>query len=246
MRKYKARKGYMSKEVAKKYDEVRFGHPQGKMLDTIEKESVCNLIKKANSLRLVLDLACGSGRFAEIILKSYSNVSVVAADISKELLKVAKQRLRNNRGLEGLVLCDAEFLPFRNESFDCIITIRFIGMLPPMVRQSILKEIYKVTRKTVIFNYPNSISVSIILRVLWKLKGICAEYFPISPSLFYEEIMKIRFEIVKRQTPLIIPPKRFPKIFLKYIRIINSLGNYSLMGLFSEQYFVLLRKRERS
>jgi len=240
---YEAKRAYISKDEAERYDEVRFSHTQGKMLDTIEKESVSNLLKNGCSLGLILDLACGSGRFVEMISGSYDGVKLVGADISKEQLKVAKKRLRNNRSLEGLVLCDAEFLPFRNGSFDCTITIRFMGLLPPAVRQTILKEIHKVTREEVILNYPNSISASIILRILWKLERTRPEFFPVSPSSFCKKIRAIGFEIVDKQTPLIIPPRRFPKIFLNNIKIINSLGKHSLIGLLSEQHFVLLKKK---
>jgi ubiquinone/menaquinone biosynthesis C-methylase UbiE len=69
---------------------------------------------------LVLDLGCGTCFLIEII---YNSIDLfVGVDISSELLKVAIKKLRYLRGKSNIffVRADAEYLPFREETFDKI------------------------------------------------------------------------------------------------------------------------------
>jgi demethylmenaquinone methyltransferase/2-methoxy-6-polyprenyl-1,4-benzoquinol methylase len=75
----------------------------------------------------VLDIAGGTGdlaaRFAQIVGKSGQ---VVLADINDSMLRVGRDKLLD-RGLQGnlqFVQADAQYLPFPDNSFDCI-TIAF-------------------------------------------------------------------------------------------------------------------------
>jgi len=81
-------------------------------------------VRKGNS---VLDIAGGTGdlaaRFAEIV---GSEGSVVLADINDSMLKVGRDKLLDSGHLGNLefVQADAQYLPFPDDSFDCI-TIAF-------------------------------------------------------------------------------------------------------------------------
>jgi len=81
-------------------------------------------VRKGNS---VLDIAGGTGdlaaRFAEIV---GSEGSVVLADINESMLKVGRDKLLDSGHLGNLefVQADAQYLPFPDDSFDCI-TIAF-------------------------------------------------------------------------------------------------------------------------
>lgn len=81
-------------------------------------------VRKGHS---VLDIAGGTGdlaaRFSQIVGDSGQ---VVLADINDSMLRVGRDKLLNN-GLQGnlqFVQGDAQFLPFPDDSFDCI-TIAF-------------------------------------------------------------------------------------------------------------------------
>jgi len=81
-------------------------------------------VRKGNS---VLDIAGGTGdlaaRFAEIV---GSEGTVVLADINDSMLKVGRDKLLDSGHLGNLefVQADAQYLPFPDDSFDCI-TIAF-------------------------------------------------------------------------------------------------------------------------
>jgi len=65
----------------------------------------------------VLDIASGTGLVAAALPES--GFRVVCADISDEMLKVAKEKLKAIKGID-YIKCDAEKLPFENETFDMI------------------------------------------------------------------------------------------------------------------------------
>ena len=62
----------------------------------------------------VLDLATGSGDLALALQARLPNATIIAADFSPEMLKVAR-----DKGVRETVLADALQLPFETGSFDC-------------------------------------------------------------------------------------------------------------------------------
>jgi demethylmenaquinone methyltransferase/2-methoxy-6-polyprenyl-1,4-benzoquinol methylase len=67
---------------------------------------------------VVLDLACGTGDFSELILRKLPRSRTVAADLTEPMLELARKR-----GIRTVVCADAQLLPFPNDAFDCV----FVG-----------------------------------------------------------------------------------------------------------------------
>jgi ubiquinone/menaquinone biosynthesis C-methylase UbiE len=87
---------------------------------------------------VALDLGCGTGMFLEELEKRYG--VVVGADISMEMLKLAKQRAEKS----FLVLADADQLPFRSNCFDVVVLVTLLQNLPDP-RQG-LREIRRIIK----------------------------------------------------------------------------------------------------
>jgi len=66
---------------------------------------------------LILDLACGTGR--HIVPLSKEGYNIVGLDVSASLLKIAKNRERNNK----LVRADMRFLPFKPDTFSAALSM---------------------------------------------------------------------------------------------------------------------------
>jgi len=66
-------------------------------------------------------------------------------------------------GFEGYswwnIRLDAERMPFKDDSLDCIFSIRFIYHIPEEIRYPMLQEMRRITKKWIIidYNYPNQI-----------------------------------------------------------------------------------------
>jgi SAM-dependent methyltransferase len=90
----------------------------------------------------ILDLAAGGGWAAEWLQRL--GLSVVAADLSSDLLAIARERLA--RTGRGHVVCgDAEALPFRAGTFDRVLCLNAMHHFPDL--PSALREIARVLRR---------------------------------------------------------------------------------------------------
>jgi len=98
---------------------------------------------------LVLDFACGSGWISEWLNRL--GFRTVAVDISSALLNFVKKRLACDSRIDlerfpvRLVECDADRLPFKDESFDGIICMNSLHHFADY--QIILEEMFRVLKK---------------------------------------------------------------------------------------------------
>jgi len=97
--------------------------------------------------KMVIDLGCGTGLLLEFIDSTNNQSSLkytyVAVDISfNMLLKLKNKTLKSNREkFINLLLSDAENLPFRENTFNCIFSITLFQNIP-----NIEKGIYELLR----------------------------------------------------------------------------------------------------
>jgi ubiquinone/menaquinone biosynthesis C-methylase UbiE len=192
---YPGKTAYQSKRAAETYDRRRFKNLKGKWLDAREKRIIGELLEHLPQGSRILDLACGTGRIAEYLLsKGYR---VCGADISSQMLKVAKERLSNFGESIELHQADAERLPFEEKQFDSATCIRLFGHIPLETRVKILKEMKRVTKGPFIAAYYLSEPVANIKRKIRKsLTGDKSPWFPISKKDLKEEINSANLRIV--------------------------------------------------
>jgi len=119
------------------------------------------ILSKISTKGLTLDLACGTGILSSLLSKE-KGVPVIGIDLTFEYLKVLKTKKLEAFCINGI----AEFLPFQNNCFDCVVG----SYLPKYVNLPYLvNECFRVLKKGGMlvlhdFIYPNRI----ILQKLWK------------------------------------------------------------------------------
>jgi len=89
---------------------------------------------------LVLDLACGTGDFSQRVLESLPSATVVAADLTRPMLKTTVRRCSCKA-----ICADAMALPFPDNLFECV----FVGYGLRNFRDlnAAVQEIRRVTRQ---------------------------------------------------------------------------------------------------
>lgn len=96
----------------------------------------------------LLDIGCGPLARAEVQF-GLKGFRIIGLDISTTILKKAKENVRKYGKVENadFVLCDAEFLPFRENSFDATLCVGTISHLPNVksVKEAV-KEMKRVVR----------------------------------------------------------------------------------------------------
>ena len=71
--------------------------------------------------------------------------------------------------IAGYVRADAEALPFRTKSVDCLMSIRFLFHVDPQTRRRMLREFGRVSRRWIIADYRHKYSFRY---GVWKLTRI--------------------------------------------------------------------------
>lgn len=103
-----------------------------------------------NPFNLILDIPCGTGVSA-ITLRSFCSGSV-AADISLEMIDLAEEYMNNDNCI-GFVNADIITVPFKKQTFDCIVLLGLMHRVPSNIRQQVLREMASKTKKFLIVSY---------------------------------------------------------------------------------------------
>lgn len=102
-------------------------------------QTVYKLVPDLNNLK-VLEIGCGSGFFAKLLLQRFPKIQLTAIDISDHAIEMAK---RNFEGINFQV-GDAQHLQFENSSFDFVISCETLEHLA--IPGEMLKEIHRVLK----------------------------------------------------------------------------------------------------
>lgn len=101
----------------------------------------------------VLDVACGTGEFEQLILTEHSEQDMVGVDISEKMLAIAQQKLQAYPNVT-LSLASAEHLPFADQSFDVIVSASaFHYFENPAIALAEMKRVLKPNGKIIILDW---------------------------------------------------------------------------------------------
>jgi ubiquinone/menaquinone biosynthesis C-methylase UbiE len=157
---------YQSSEVAADYDEHRFRTPKRMRRNARKWSAIQKALAMAEGTRTVVDLPCGTGRFTGHLASA--GYQVVGSDISIEMMHQAA-KLLSQPNVAGYVRADAEALPFKSKSADCLMSIRFLFHVDPDTRRRMLREFGRVSRRWIIADYRHKYSFRY---GVWKLSSM--------------------------------------------------------------------------
>jgi ubiquinone/menaquinone biosynthesis C-methylase UbiE len=147
------REFYRSSQVAEDYDFHRFSSPERQKRNARKWAAIRAALREATGVRTILDLPCGTGRFTGGLARE--GFEIVGSDISLEMLQKAASVSAQAQlpTVRGYVQANAEALPLRNDSLDCVVSIRFMMHVDPATRVRMLREFARVSRRWVIVDY---------------------------------------------------------------------------------------------
>jgi SAM-dependent methyltransferase len=129
-------------DIADIYDETR-GFPKETMNEVIE-----IMAKELEDSKKVLEIGVGTGRLAEPLKKN--GIEIVGVDISKKMLNIAL-----SKDLDSLVLGDATSLPFKDSSFDSVISVHVLHLISDW-EKAVIEVKRTVTGKLISILYKRS------------------------------------------------------------------------------------------
>ena len=146
---------YADPEMARTFDERRFGGPIGELVASMQGRAITNMVGRI-AQRPILDVGTGTGRAA--LLCAGGGAYVTAIDASEEMLAIARRRAET-QGLQVKFLRgDAHELDFPDRSFDVAISLRVLTHTPHWRR--CIAELCRVADRLVIIDYPSASSVA--------------------------------------------------------------------------------------
>jgi len=151
------REFYRSAQVAEDYDFHRFSTPERQKRNARKWAAIRKALAATSGVRTVLDLPCGTGRFTGALARD--GYEVVGSDISLEMLQKAatldagKKVDGQPTVIHGFVQANAEHLPLRSDSLDCVVCIRFMMHVDPATRVRMLREFRRVSRRWAVVDY---------------------------------------------------------------------------------------------
>lgn len=128
---------------AKTYDAERFSSVGGRLFEDLENHFIADMMAPVKG-QSVLDVATGTGRIAVHLAKQGAHVT--ALDLTPEMMHEAKQKARAARVKVRFVEGNALRLPFKDESFDAVVSIRFLHLLSRKDEQAVLREMARVLK----------------------------------------------------------------------------------------------------
>ena len=147
---YKAKSSYCG-EIAIKYETERKKNWLFRAVWRNEFKHISYIFNHLPKGSLILDIPCGTGRFIPFSVKS--GFRIIGSDISLDMIS---QGLLKNfpKPFKKFVVADAEYLPFKNNSVDFVLSMRFLRHLPPEVKPQVLFEFSRVCRYGIIISVP--------------------------------------------------------------------------------------------
>lgn len=128
------------KHIAPIYDDVY----ETLFYETVREMVAKTVLRKGRETIRLLDLGCGTGNLTKFF-SGMQHCAIFAVDISPDMLRVARDKLKNVKFL----LCDVEHLPFRDNSFDAVVGFSILHHLPDLGR--LFDEIWRVSRHNASF-----------------------------------------------------------------------------------------------
>jgi ubiquinone/menaquinone biosynthesis C-methylase UbiE len=139
------------------YDDTRFGGAFGRLKNWREQRVVRQAVKHAGNIQRVLDVPCGTGRFLRSLVNSIPHL--VGVDVSRDMIDLSRRHC-TFKGLPAghleYVQCDVKNLPFHNDSFDLVVSGRFLHHLfhlPQAMQIQIMQEFARVSRRWVLGDF---------------------------------------------------------------------------------------------
>lgn len=198
---YKAKKYYQNKDVAGRYYIKRFTSLSGKVNHYLEKSFLRNVIHDLN-IETALDVACGTGRMTKELL-SLDIPVVYGVDVSQEMLDNAKIFCEEKKQSLQLMQEDATNLSFEDNSFDLVISFRFLDHLPEVEKMKAIYEMVRCSRKYIVFSMANLNELTRLTQTLRRvLHRNSYEGYLINESTLFESFRNNDVVVLKRRIKL--------------------------------------------
>jgi ubiquinone/menaquinone biosynthesis C-methylase UbiE len=153
--------GYLSEESARLYDmqvETLFMGAAGPMRRAALRPIADFLRGRDQRGVVLLDVACGTGRFLRQVRLAWPAMPLIGLDLSQTYLDEARRHLGGLRSAR-LIRAAAEGMPLPDAGADIVTAIFLFHELPPDVRRAVAAEVARVLKPGGLFVFIDSLQI---------------------------------------------------------------------------------------
>lgn len=213
----------------------RFEGEIGKYLLTLQSNAIVELLfeNENDEIKSLLDVGGAHCQVVPVLLGRIARLEILGSDTLSE--QYAKECIPQGgyRYQKGNLLA----MPYEQDAFDSVLSIR---MLPHLENwKQFIKELCRVSRNTVVLEYPDKQSVNILSEIFFPIKrrfeGNTRRYRCYSQKEIREEFSKHGFNLVDSRkecvAPLVLHRIVSNRTFSEYLeRFFNRLGITRYLG----------------
>lgn len=161
---------YKEIAVAERYDRERFSRLSGRVFNALEKYHMRRAFRQIPRNAIIMDLPCGTGRFAEVLLEE--GFKVVGIDISAAMLEVARRKLqRFGEHFKTRVADVRDLAKQERKCYDVALCARVLMHFPLEEQITFLRSVAELTRGRVVFTQSLSTPYQRFRRRIKRLIG---------------------------------------------------------------------------
>ncbi len=188
---------YQDRETVEQYDHDRFSSLSGMVFQWAERRSLDRILRRLPAGSRILDAPCGTGRLMDLLLRR--GFTTIGADISAEMLAVARRRTALWNGQVLFSQMDFFQIPLSERSVTAVLSIRFLPHISPEERMRMLREFRRVSERWVV--------ISVSLSTPWhrfrrRLKGWLGYpkpvHHPVTTRALTNELQQVGLREVQR------------------------------------------------
>jgi ubiquinone/menaquinone biosynthesis C-methylase UbiE len=109
--------------------------------------------------QLLLDVACGNGRFLAQIMDAFPRINASGLDLSPAYVEAARARLAAWPQV-AITAGNAEAIPAEDGAYDAATCVYLFHELPPRVRRAVVQELGRVVKPGGVLAFADSIQTS--------------------------------------------------------------------------------------
>jgi ubiquinone/menaquinone biosynthesis C-methylase UbiE len=137
--------GYRTQDARHEFDSWSRRYDRDPLQNLLFKPSHRLLVQQFTpGVQRILDVGCGTSRFAARVLKRYPNTEVVGMDLCSHMLRASRIRFPQSQDRVHLVRGDSERLPFCDNTFDLVTCSHSFHHYPKQAQ--VVAEMHRVLR----------------------------------------------------------------------------------------------------
>jgi len=235
-------------DEAKVYNKTRFHTLYGQIFKDLQQEIIEEILEKIPLSSRILEVACGTGHTSTLLHKK--GYRFIACDLTQAMMQQAQRIFFNKPNAPIFIEANAKQLPFANNTFDLVISTRFLHLFSYSEQEEILAQMIRVLKPggKILIDFDNWLSRWLLVLPYFIYNVL--RYHRVAAHNFYNRIGPTK-QILKDLSVIVTETKGvggthlvIPAFFSKALaKALGNLHKHPPLRVLSEQFILFGYKK---